>query len=132
MSKQKKLKAAAAVSAKPVAVAPLMLGDHKLRVFEGIDAAFGAKRSDYPPMASIPEFQDRKTYEDIFQTLFFSGGKLDDFGLSIKPGLDRGQVMTAIRALMCSFDPSHEHKASTVAWALHSWTVGKPVYRRAA
>lgn len=132
MGKQKKLKAAASAAMPQASVTPLMLGNHKMRVFEGLDAAFGARRADYPPMASIPDFPDRKTYEDIFQTLFFSGGKLDDFGLSIKPDLDRGQVMTAIRALMSSFDPQHEHKAATVAWALHSWTDGKPVHRRAA
>jgi hypothetical protein len=109
---------------------PLSLGDHTFRVFEGVDAAFGARLSDYPPMSSVPD--GTRNHEHVASTLFFNGGVLEDYGLNIKPGLDRRQVMIAIRALLCSWDPKHEHKTAVVGWALSEWCDGTPKSRGAA
>jgi hypothetical protein len=107
----------------------LTLGSHQFPVFDGASAAFGARGKDYPDQSVIPEkFRRGHTpYNRVVSTLFFKGGKLDDFGLSFKKGIDRNQAMTAIRALLCSFDPKHEIKEATVAWALSEWCDGEPI-----
>lgn len=99
--------------------APLMLGEFEVPQFDNIAAVFGARLAEYPDYASIPKV-DRK-FNDAVSTLFFRGGKLEDFGLKLKTGINRTAAMTAIRAWLCSFDPKHEHKEATVAWALSEW-----------
>lgn len=135
MGKQKKLAAAVRMAANMTKPEPmrketprLKLGDHTFRDFDGIDASFGAKRSDYPSMADVPSHQLHRSFESVASKLFFRGGKLDDFGLSFKPGIDRIKAMTAIRSLMNSFEPQHEHKMAVVAWALREWCNGTPVH----
>lgn len=124
MGKQKRLREAAAKATTPKPVTALKVGSHTFPVFDGATAAFGARLQDYPPMSAVPEV--RKEFRNAFSTLFFKGGKLADFGLSIKPGLDRDQVMTALRSLMSSFDPKHEHKEAVVAWCLSEWCLSTP------
>lgn len=121
MSKNKKSRAkhAPVASAPKPAHPPLMLGSFRVPAFDGMDAAFGAAQDQYPAPSLVPEVDRR--YRDAFSTLFFSGGKLADFGLELKPGLDRARAMTALRAWMGSFAPKHEHKEATVAWALSEW-----------
>lgn len=136
MGKQKKLAAAVRMAAhmmdksgaKRGDTPPLKLGDHTFRDFDGLDASLGAKRSDYPSVADVPNHQLHPSFERVASKLFFSGGKLDDFGLSFKPGIDRIKAMTAIRSLMGSFEPQHEHKIAVVAWALREWCNGTPVH----
>lgn len=111
--------------------AGLKLGDHQFPDFDGLSAAFGAERRDYPKWEDIPEkFRRRNPHGEVFSALFFNGGKLADHGLTMKAGLDAGQVMRAIKALMSSFDPSHELKEATVAWALSEWFDGTPRARQ--
>lgn len=98
---------------------PLVLGDFKVPEFNGVSAVFGARLNQYPERSSIPKVAPK--YADAFDALFFRGGKLSDHGLEFKTGIDRAAAMTAIRAWMCSFDPKHEHKTETVAWALSEW-----------
>lgn len=124
MSKRNKLRKQVEEQKPAAAVEPLKVGSHTFRVFQGIDAAFGAKIADYPPMSSVPA--GLRSYENVVSSLFFRGGKLDDFGLSIKPTIDRNQAMTALRALLSSFDPKHEHKTAVVAWCLSEWCDGQP------
>lgn len=127
MSKRNKLrKQVEAKAAVEKASVPLRLGDHQFRVFQGIDAAFGARMADYPPMSVVPDDGSMRGYQDVVSALFFKGGKLEEYGLRIKTSLDRSQVMTAIRALLCSWDPKHEHKTAVVAWALSEWCDGTP------
>ncbi len=125
MGKQKKLRAAVPLQVSPeILPEPLKVGCHTFPVFTGADVAFGAPLRAYPPIESVPD--GLAPYEEVFSKLFFRGGKLDDFGLSIKPGLDRGQVMGGLRALMGSFEPKHEHKQAVVAWCLREWCDGSP------
>lgn len=101
----------------------LKVGDHQFPDFDGPAAVFGASRQDYPSREQIPtQFYNGHTpYNKAFAGLFFKGGKLADYGLSFKPGIDQQKAMKAIRALMSSFDPKHEIKGGTVAWALSEW-----------
>ena len=106
----------------------LKIGTHQLPVFDAISAAFGARGSDYPTQEAIPAqfYGGRTTYNRVVSTLFFKGGSLDQFGLQFKAGINKVQAMTALRALLCSFDPKHEIKEATVAWALSEWCEGTP------
>ncbi len=133
MGKQKKLAAAVRMAAyldksksKPTDTPPLRLGDHTFRDFDGLDASFGAKRSDYPSAADVPNHPMHPSFERVASKIFFRGGKLNDFGLSFKPGVDGIKAMTAVRSLMGSFEPQHEHKIAVVAWALREWCDGTP------
>lgn len=98
-----------------VSATPLMLGSFRVPDFDGPSAVFGAKMAEYPPMASIPKVEPK--FSHAFSALFFRGGTLAEHGLKLKSGIDHRAAMTAIRAWMCSFDPKHEHKEATVAWA---------------
>jgi hypothetical protein len=59
--------------------------------------------------------------ERIFSDLFFNGGSLAQHGLRWKPEIAEQKPHLTLRALMCSFEPSHEVKTATVALALHHW-----------
>lgn len=92
--------------------------------FDGIEAVFGANLSHYPDMDSIPdEFRHGRAKGcDVFSKLFFSGGKVEDHGLQLKPGVDRSKFYRALRALMSSFEPKHELKEATCGWLIESHT----------
>lgn len=111
---------------------PLTLGGHTFRVFQAIDAAFGARLADYPPMSSVPDGATIRPYVQVASGLFFNGGALQDYGLKIKASLDRSQVTVALRALLSSWDPKHEHKEAVVAWALSEWCDGTPTRKAGA
>lgn len=92
--------------------------------FTAQDAVFGAKISDYPRKEEIPpEFWNRHNnrFCEIAGELFFGGGALSKFGLQFKPNIDRAKAMTALRAWLSSFEPSHEHKIAAVGYALSQW-----------
>jgi hypothetical protein len=92
--------------------------------FNELDAAFGAKLAAYPAMTDIPaEFRDRHNnpFCEVASQIFFNGGSLATHGLEFKPGIDRIKAMTALRAWLCSFEPSHELKIATVGYALSHW-----------
>ncbi|WP_219424038.1 hypothetical protein, partial [Pseudoalteromonas sp. CR1] len=76
------------------------------------EITFGCKSEKY---LSRQEYSSRcdevKDQMEIFQTLFFRGGKLSDFGLDYKPETDPVKFRLCLQALMCSFDPPHEMKA---------------------
>ena len=121
MAKNKKSRAKylePAVAPKPN-FPPLMLGGFAVPEFDGLSSAFGARLDQYPSREAIPKV-DRK-FTDVVDALFFRGGTLAQYGLKLKSGLDHQAAMTAIRSWLCSFDPKHEHKTETVAWALAEW-----------
>lgn len=131
MSKRNRLKKHVEAAQPVAAAAPaegLKLGPHQFPAFDGPAAVFGANERDYPAMHIIPEqFKSFSgPYQNVFSGLFYNGGKLDDFGLTVKAGINRAQFFTALRALMCSWAPKHEHKTATVAWALSEWCDGTP------
>jgi hypothetical protein len=106
--------------------APLSGGGAPFPVPEFDDAtvAFGAPRSAYLTREQLGDFydmNDRTPYHKAASGLFFRGGRLSDYGLQWKPGIDRTKAMRAIKALLCSFEPKHEIKEATVAYAFREW-----------
>lgn len=64
---------------------------------------------------------DARQWHDIVSTLFFKGGKLADFGLTPKDGVDITKAIRAIRVCLGSWEPKHEHKTAGVAYMLSEW-----------
>lgn len=125
---RKEVQREAAVAAASVPVVGLKLGDHQFRAFTGADLAFGARLSDYPAYDSIPE-QFRRGHSPankIVSTLFFKGGQLADFGLRLKAGVNPAAFFGALKAMLGSFDPKHEHKEAACAWLVDEFTEPKP------
>lgn len=123
MSKRNKLRKEV-VAAKPLDLGPpLKLGEHVIPDLDGVDATFGASLKAYPKYEAIPEpFRRGNTkFNDAVSGLFFRGGKLEDFGLRLKADTNRLRFFTAMRALLSSFEPQHEHKEATVAWLLSEY-----------
>jgi len=95
--------------------------------FDGPTVVFGADNGAYLTREQLGDWygcygaNSRTPYHKAVEGLLFQGGKLGDYGLAVKPDLDRVKVMSAIRGLMGSFAPKHEIKVGTVAWALHEW-----------
>lgn len=102
--------------------------DFPVPTFTGLDAAFGAGAGTYLTREQMGDefYCDRNRFTKAASTLFFSGGKLADFGLRFKPGIDRAAAMTAIKAWLCSFEPKHETKIGTVGYALSQWCEDAP------
>lgn len=102
--------------------------DFPIPEFTALDAAFGADIKTYLPREKIPDqmYAMRGKHADAASGLFFKGGRLEDFGLRLKPGIDRKKAFTAISAWLCSFAPSHEQKIGTVAYALSQWCEDVP------
>lgn len=126
MGKRQRNKKVVAAREEEKPVVGLKLGGWQFRPFQGLDAAFGAQREDYPPMDALPSGHVLRPYEAVVSRIFFNGGTLADYGLAIKKDIDRDQAMIAIRSLLCSWAPKHEHKTAVVAWALSQWCDGTP------
>jgi len=125
MSKRNRLRKETMRTA-PVETAPAVgfkLGGHDLPAFGAISAAFGADLADYPKYEDIPEqFRRGNTpFNKAVSGLFFKGGRLEDYGLRLKAGTDRGAFFLALRALIGSFAPKHELKDATCAWLLSEY-----------
>jgi len=84
--------------------------------FTDAEVAFGARENAYFQRRNRPEVP--KEYEDAAHSLFFKGGKPPEF----KPVVDRNLAARATRAWLKSFDPSHQSKISTVAYAFWVWS----------
>ncbi|OCJ12503.1 hypothetical protein A6U86_05630 [Rhizobium sp. AC27/96] len=133
MGKRQKLRKEVERQRHTIAAMPtvgLKIGSHQLPVFDALSATWGARGPDYPSREAIPDqfYGGNTPYNRVFSTLFFKGGSLEQFGIRIKDGIDRAQAMMAIRSLLCSFDPKHEIKEATVAWALSEWCDGTPKF----
>ena len=85
-----------------------------------VDVAFGGDMARLlPPIADIPEpFRRGNTPQNnLFSTLFFSGGKLP----ATKPGIDARKAKLHLSAVMRSFEPKHEHKEAACAYLMSLW-----------
>lgn len=80
------------------------------------EAAFGLKEDAYFNRRSLPAVP--REYINAASDLFFNGGKLPN----LAPGVDRREAARRLRALLCSFAPSHESKEATAAYALWVWS----------
>jgi hypothetical protein len=89
---------------------------------DAADASFGADLSRYVKRDEAYAIERNLHREaGVCSALFFSGGRLADHGLRWRPEIARQRPMQTLRALLCSFAPSHEAKTATVALALHHW-----------
>ena len=95
--------------------------------FDKVTAAFGASRKHYLTREQLGDWYGlygenvRTPFHACAEGLFYKGGKLADYGLTVKSELDSPKVYAAVRAFLCSFDPKHEIKIGTVAVALANW-----------
>jgi hypothetical protein len=87
----------------------------------GADLAFGGPIRDLmPAYRDLPrEYPDRGKWLDLVDDWFFSG--LKSFDSKPRAGVDKGKAMAHVRAIICSFEPSHEHKREGCAWLLSQW-----------
>lgn len=84
--------------------------------FSGIEESFGADASKYFGRKEIPEIP--KEFIDMAKGLFFNGGNLPELNEKV----DQKLAIMAVRAWLCSFDPCHESKIATVAYAFWIWS----------
>jgi hypothetical protein len=99
-----------------------------------LDVAFGARAMDFmPKMEDIPDdFPNRQKWEKVTGTWFFGGLKNAKF--TPKAWVDQGNALAAIRSVLGSFAPKHEHKEAAVAYMLSEWfddvTYDEPDYSK--
>lgn len=89
-----------------------------------LQVAFGLKVLDLmPEYSTIPEefcnFNRREKWGQLVTTWFFRGLKTASF--TPKEGIDAEKALRHIRAIMCSFEPKHEHKQAACAYLLSLW-----------
>ena len=94
------------------------------------DVAFGNIKH-MPNYATLPaEFKryDGNDYCKAVSSWFFNGAKKFTDGITIgdmtfkaKPGVDANKALSAIRAVLGSFEPKHEHKEAACAFMLSEW-----------
>jgi len=93
-----------------------------LEVFEVTDLEVAFSNADkMPSKEEIPkEFWRGDTkWNKIFSQMFFSGGKFTK--MTPKEGVDSTKAMRAIKSIMGSWSPKHEHKDAAVAFMLSEW-----------
>lgn len=74
-----------------------------------------------PPMEDIPEEYTRSRNEyNKFTTNWFFGGA-DARQLVAREGVNRGLALRHLKAVMSSWDQSHQHKTAAVAYLLDKW-----------
>ena len=91
----------------------------------GLDMALG-NISHLPAWELIPkEFKDRNRHtpwNDFISKWFFVGLKPEDVStLKPKEGIDKNKALAAIKAILASWDPKHEHKEAGAAYLMSEW-----------
>lgn len=109
-------------NATPVTVASLV--EPPVPDVTGLDLAFGNIKH-MPRYETVPdEFKVWRgnPYVDLVSKWFFDGLKRDDIARLVpRPGVEKGRALAAIRAIICSFEPQHEHKEAGAAYLLSCW-----------
>ncbi len=72
----------------------------------------------------------RGPFCDAISSIFYSGGKLSDHGITMKQGVDEAKVIRYVRATLCDWGPSQEHKIGGIAHMLAKWCEIKPKKRK--
>jgi hypothetical protein len=96
----------------------------------GADVAFGNVKH-MPKYEAIPEDFKRHNGNEFCSAIskwFFKGAQKAPDGIIIdgkqftaKPGVDLSKALAAIRAVLGSFEPKHEHKEAACAFMLSEW-----------
>lgn len=87
-----------------------------------VDMAFGGKIGDLmPAYKELPEeFRcERDPFTRLVHKWFFEGLSKD--AVKPKDGIDANAAWRHLKAIMVSFEPSHEHKTAGVAWLMSQW-----------
>lgn len=94
-----------------------------------VDVAFGNIKH-MPKYETLPDDFKRghNEYCDAVSAWFFSGAKgtpdgliIDGVRFTAKAGVDRDKALRAIKAVLGSFEPKHEHKEAACAFMLSEW-----------
>jgi hypothetical protein len=94
----------------------------KVPEVDGVDVIFGGKKAleIMPRMQDIPEdFPNRKKWEKVMNDWFFLG--LKNAKWTPKEGVETKKALSAIKTVMGSFAPKHEHKEAAVVFMLSEW-----------
>ena len=93
----------------------------KLQKVNGLDESFGSTKN-LPRLEDIPDkFLKNWTSEywcKIAESWFF--GTLKELP-TVKEELDSNDVYRALRAILVSFEPKHEHKIAGVGYLMSRW-----------
>ena len=84
--------------------------------FDDAYLMFGACRKSFFNRHDLPVIPGK--YEDMASSLFFKGGDIPELHQSV----DRNKALRVLRAWLSSWEPAHEAKEATVAYALWLWT----------
>lgn len=94
------------------------------------DVAFGNIKH-MPKYETLPADFKRHNgneYTRAISSWFFNGAEKAPNGIILngdtftaKPGVDAGKALAAIRAVLGSFEPKHEHKEAACAFMLSEW-----------
>lgn len=81
-----------------------------------------------PPKEAISkeDWSNRSPMAEALQSIFFRGGRLEDFGIAPKPGIDMKKVYRFVKCTLGDYGPSHEHKIGGIAHRLSEWCTIKP------
>lgn len=95
-----------------------------------VDMAFGNIKH-MPKYDTLPEqFKDwrRNEHCEAASSWFYQGAKSSANGIEIdgqkytaKPGVEAGKALAAIKAILGSFEPKHEHKIAACGFMLSEW-----------
>lgn len=80
------------------------------------EAVFGLGEDAYFNRRALPEVP--REFTKVVDSLFFEGGALPP----LADGVDRKEATARMRAMLSSFEPSHEAKTATAAYALWVWS----------
>ena len=94
------------------------------------DVAFGGIKH-MPKYETLPADFKRHNGNDYCKAVtswFYNGAKgspdgliVDGMKFTAKPGVDAGKALRAIKAVLGSFEPKHEHKEAACAFMLSEW-----------
>lgn len=88
-----------------------------------VDVIFGNIKH-LPPYDVIPDrFRNRSDpYVKFVAEWFFQGRTQEDMRrLKTRASVERGKALAAIKCVLGSFEPRHEHKEAGCAFMLHEW-----------
>jgi len=88
-----------------------------------IDIAF-VNIKHMPKYSDVPEdFKSRRNpYVEFVGQWFYLGRTQEDMDRLVpKDGIDKSKALAAVKAILGSFEPKHEHKEAGCAYLLSQW-----------
>jgi hypothetical protein len=102
---------------------------------DAVGVAFG-DAAHMPKYDTVPDdFKSHRgtPFNEAVSSWFFSGARREGDALIVgdktftpKPGVDASKALRAIKAVLGSFAPKHEHKEAACAYMLSEWFDLKP------